>query len=122
MDDHDVPDPVDRTRNDERPLLRVVDEVLATGAGDMISVYIRQVLVQLETPDAIRGRVSSVSSMFIGSSNTLGEFESGATARWFGPVLAVALGGIATLAVVGGYLKLFPELRSMDRFRRKPPV
>jgi len=122
VDDHDVPDPVDRTRNDERPLLRVVDEVLATGAGDMISVYIRQVLVQLETPDAIRGRVSSVSSMFIGSSNTLGEFESGATARWFGPVLAVALGGIATLAVVGGYLKLFPELRSMDRFRRKPPV
>jgi len=94
----------------------------ATGAGDMISVYIRQVLVQLETPDAIRGRVSSVSSMFIGSSNTLGEFESGVTARWFGPVLAVVLGGIATIGVVGGYLKLFPELRLMDQFRRKPPA
>jgi MFS family permease len=94
----------------------------ATGAGDMISVYIRQVLVQLETPDAIRGRVSSVSSMFIGSSNTLGEFESGVTAKWFGPVLAVVVGGIATIGVVAGYVKLFPELRLMDRFRRRPPA
>lgn len=90
----------------------------ALGAGDMISVYIRQVLVQLETPDDIRGRVSAVSSMFIGSSNTLGEFESGATARWFGPVLAVVVGGAATVAIVLSYLKLFPELRLMDRFRR----
>ncbi len=88
------------------------------GAGDMISVYIRQVLVQLETPDDIRGRVSAVSSMFIGSSNTLGEFESGATARWFGTIPAVIVGGVATLVIVGSYLKLFPELRLMDRFRR----
>ena len=95
------------------------------GAGDMLSVYIRHVLVQLETPDSIRGRVSAVSSMFIGASNELGEFESGVTARWFGPILAVIIGGVATLLVVASYLKLFPELRLMDRFRRRgqePPA
>jgi MFS family permease len=89
------------------------------GVGDMVSVYIRQVLIQLETPDAIRGRVSAVGSMFVGASNELGEFESGLTARWFGLVPAVVLGGVVTLLVVGSYLKLFPELRVMDRFRRK---
>jgi MFS family permease len=88
------------------------------GAGDMVSVYIRSLLVQMETPDAIRGRVSAVSSMFIGASNELGEFESGVTARWFGLVRAAVLGGIATLVVVGVYLKLFPGLRRMDRFNR----
>jgi len=82
-------------------------------------VYIRHVLIQLETPDAIRGRVSAVGSMFVGASNELGEFESGLTARWFGLVPAVVLGGVATLLVVGSYLKLFPELRLVDRFRRK---
>jgi MFS family permease len=92
------------------------------GLGDMLSVYIRQVLIQLETPDAIRGRVSAVGSMFVGASNELGEFESGLTARWFGLVPAVVLGGVVTLLVVGSYLKLFPELRVMDRFRRKPVV
>jgi MFS family permease len=92
------------------------------GAGDMVSVYIRQVLIQLETPDAIRGRVSAVGSMFVGASNELGEFESGLTARWFGLMPAVVLGGAVTLAVVGSYLKLFPELRGMDRFRRKAPA
>ncbi len=89
------------------------------GAGDMVSVYIRHVFIQLETPDAIRGRVSAVGSMFVGASNELGEFESGVTARWFGLVPAVVLGGVLTLLVVGSYLKLFPELRLMDRFRRK---
>jgi MFS family permease len=92
------------------------------GVGDMVSVYIRQVLIQLETPDAIRGRVSAVGSMFVGASNELGEFESGLTAGWFGLVPAVVLGGVVTLLVVGSYLKLFPELRVMDRFRRKTPV
>jgi hypothetical protein len=87
------------------------------GGGDMVSVYIRHMLVQLETPDAIRGRVSAVSSMFIGASNELGEFESGATARWFGLVPSVVIGGFATLAVVVAYRKLFPELRRMDRFK-----
>ncbi len=90
------------------------------GVGDMVSVYIRHVLIQLETPDAIRGRVSAVGSMFVGASNELGEFESGLTAGWFGLVPAVVLGGVATLVVVGSYLKLFPQLRTMDRFRRRP--
>ncbi len=90
------------------------------GAGDMVSVYIRHLLVQLETPDAIRGRVSAVSSMFIGASNELGEFESGVTARWFGLVRAAVLGGVDTLLVIGVYLKLFPDLRRMDRFNRPP--
>lgn len=96
--------------------------LVVLGIGDMVSVYIRHVLIQLETPDAIRGRVSAVGSMFVGASNELGEFESGVTADWFGLVPAVALGGALTLIVVGAYLKLFPELRSMDRFRRKSPA
>jgi hypothetical protein len=81
-----------------------------------VSIYIRHMLVQLETPDAIRGRVSAVNAIFIGSSNELGEFESGVTAKLFGLVPAVLLGGAATLAVVAGGMKLFPELRTMDRF------
>jgi MFS family permease len=89
------------------------------GAGDMLSVYIRHVLVQLETPDEIRGRVSAVNSMFIGASNELGEFESGVTARWLGPVLAVIIGGVATLLVIAAYLKMFPELRLLDKFKRR---
>jgi MFS family permease len=91
------------------------------GAGDMVSVFVRQLLVQLETPDAIRGRVSAVSSMFIGASNELGEFESGVAARALGLVPSVVLGGVATLLVIAAYLKLFPELRRMDAFPRAPP-
>jgi MFS family permease len=95
------------------------------GAGDMVSVFVRQLLVQLETPDAIRGRVSAVSSMFIGASNELGEFESGVAARALGLVPSVVLGGVATLVVIWAYLKLFPELRTMDEFPKhtssKPP-
>jgi MFS family permease len=86
------------------------------GAGDMVSVYIRHLLVQLETPDAIRGRVSAVNAVFIGASNELGEFESGLTAAWFGTVPAVIVGGCATLLVAGVWSRLFPELRLMDRF------
>lgn len=88
----------------------------ALGAGDMVSVFIRHLLVQLETPDPIRGRVSAVNSMFIGASNELGEFESGVVARWLGTVPAVVVGGLATLVVVAAYLRLFPQLRTMDRF------
>jgi hypothetical protein len=66
------------------------------GAADMVSVVIRQTLVQLETPDDMRGRVSAVNSVFIGASNQLGEFESGATAAWLGPVGSVVLGGVGT--------------------------
>jgi MFS family permease len=87
------------------------------GASDMLSVYIRGILVQLRTPDAIRGRVSAISSMFIGASNELGEFESGLTARWFGAVRAVLLGGALTLGVVVSWMGLFPELRKLDRLR-----
>ena len=86
------------------------------GAGDMVSVYIRHLLVQFETPDEIRGRVSAVNAVFIGASNELGEFESGLTAGWFGLVRAVLFGGAATLAVTGIWAVLFPVLSRMDRF------
>jgi MFS family permease len=89
------------------------------GAADMVSVYVRQLLVQLETPDSIRGRVSAVSAVFIGASNELGDFESGLTAKWWGAVRAVVVGGVATLVVTGAWIKLFPVLWRMDRFPRK---
>ncbi len=82
----------------------------------MVSVYVRHLLVQLETPDAIRGRVSAVSAVFIGASNELGEFESGLTAKWWGAVRAVVIGGVATLVVTGLWIRLFPVLWQMERF------
>jgi len=93
-----------------------VTALVVMGAGDMVSVYIRHLLVQLETPDEIRGRVSAVNSVFIGASNELGEFESGITAALFGTVPAVVVGGAATLVVAGVWTRLFPELSVMDRF------
>jgi MFS family permease len=90
--------------------------LVVMGAGDMVSVYIRHLLVQLETPDAIRGRVSAVNSVFIGASNELGEFESGVTASWWGIVPAVVVGGAATLAVAGTWMRIFGVLRRLDRF------
>ena len=81
------------------------------GAVDMVSVVVRQTLVQLDTPDEMRGRVSAVNAIFIGASNQLGEFESGATAALFGPVGAVVLGGAGTLVVVGLWMRWFPQLR-----------
>ena len=86
------------------------------GAGDMVSVYIRHLLVQLETPDDIRGRVSAVNAVFIGASNELGEFESGLVAALLGAVPAVIVGGSATLLVAVAWTRLFPELWRMDRF------
>ncbi len=86
------------------------------GAADMVSVFVRHMLVQLATPDAIRGRVSAVNAVFIGASNELGEFESGLTARLFGLVPAVLLGGVATVLVVGACARRFPDLWRMDRF------
>ncbi len=80
------------------------------GASDMISVVIRSSLIQLETPDAMRGRVSAVNSIFIGASNQLGEFESGITAAWWGAVPAVVIGGLGTLMVVLLWMKCFPAL------------
>jgi MFS family permease len=87
------------------------------GCGDMLSVYIRGLLVQLETPDAIRGRVSAVNSVCIGASNELGEFESGLTAAWFGLVPAIVLGGVVTLAVVALWAgAFFPVLWRLQTF------
>lgn len=86
------------------------------GAGDMVSVYVRHLLVQFETPDEIRGRVSAVNAVFIGASNELGEFESGLTAGWFGLTRAILFGGAATLAVTAIWIFKFPVLSRMDRF------
>lgn len=83
------------------------------GGADMVSVVVRGVLVQVRTPPAMRGRVSAVNLVFIGASNELGEFESGLTAKWFGTVPAVLLGGLATLCIVAAWSRYFPELRSL---------
>ena len=85
------------------------------GAFDMVSVVIRGTLVQIATPDAVRGRVNAVEMIFIGASNEFGEFESGITAQWLGLVPAVVLGGVGTLAIVGLWAWLFPELRKTER-------
>ncbi|MEC5387504.1 MFS transporter [Uliginosibacterium sp. H3] len=90
--------------------------LLLTGAGDMVSVYIRHILVQTETPDEIRGRVSAVNAVFIGASNELGEFESGLAAGAFGLLPAIVIGGVATLVVTGLWMWRFPVLTRMDRF------
>ena len=86
-----------------------------SGGADMVNVVIRQTLVQLETPDAMRGRVSAVNSIFIGASNQLGEFESGATAALLGPVGSVVAGGIGTVLVAAAWFRLFPSLARRDR-------
>jgi hypothetical protein len=80
------------------------------GATDMVSVVIRDTLIQVGTPDLMRGRVSAVHSLFIGTSNQLGQFRAGLTADWFGAIPAVIIGGAATLLVVVAGLKAFPEL------------
>jgi len=90
--------------------------LVVLGAADQVSVYVRHLLVQLTTPDAIRGRVSAVNAVFIGASNELGEFESGVTAAWFGTVPAVLVGGAVTMAVAGLWSWLFPSLRTLQRF------
>lgn len=90
------------------------------GGADMVSVYVRQTLIQVVAPDAMRGRVAAVSFLFIGASNELGEFESGVTARLFGPVGAAVFGGVAALGVTGLWMRLFPELRQVDRLEPSP--
>ena len=85
-----------------------------SGGADTVSVVVRQTLVQIETPDGMRGRVSAVNSVFIGASNQLGEFESGATAALLGPVGSVVLGGIGTLLVAALWIKAFPSLARRD--------
>jgi MFS family permease len=90
------------------------------GGFDMVSVFVRQTLVQLATPDDMRGRVSAVNWIFIGASNELGQFESGITAQWFGTVPAVVLGGLGTIAIVLLWSWLFPLLRRVDELQPKP--
>ena len=85
------------------------------GGADMVSVYVRQTLIQLATPDHMRGRVATVSSLFIGASNELGEFETGLVARFLGPVGAAVFGGVGALAVTGLWAWMFPQLRKADR-------
>lgn len=85
------------------------------GAADMVSVVVRQTLVQLETPDAMRGRVAAVNTVFIGASNELGEFESGTVAALIGAVPATVLGGLGTIGAALLWSRLFPDLRDRDR-------
>jgi MFS family permease len=89
--------------------------LLLLGASDMVSVIIRATLVQVATPDEMRGRVNAVDFLFIGVSNELGEFESGLTAQWLGTVPAVIMGGVGTLLVIAAWAWLFPELRKADQ-------
>ena len=95
-------------------VLSLISLVLV-GATDMVSVIVRGTLIQVATPDEMRGRVNAVDMIFIGASNEFGQFESGLTAHWFGTVPAVVLGGIGTLVVTALWAWRFPELRNADR-------
>ncbi|HTZ34046.1 MAG TPA: MFS transporter [Methylomirabilota bacterium] len=92
--------------------------LVLVGAADMVSVVVRGVLIQVETPDEMRGRVNAVDMIFIGASNELGEFESGLAAQWLGAVPAVVLGGLGTIIVTLMWAKLFPELRRADQLAK----
>lgn len=93
--------------------------LVVLGAADCVSVVVRSSLVQLQTPDEMRGRVSAVNSLFIGTSNQLGEFESGLTAAWWGTVPATVIGGLGTLVVALLWMRLFPELAQRDQLAAK---
>jgi MFS family permease len=95
--------------------------LLVIGASDMVSVVVRSALVQLATPDAMRGRVSAVNMVFIGASNELGEFESGLTAQWLGAVPSVVIGGLGAILVVSLWAWRFPKLRNVDQLRDARP-
>jgi MFS family permease len=94
--------------------------LFALGMFDMVSMVIRHALVQLDTPDSMRGRVSAVNSVFVNTSNQLGEFESGLAAAWFGAVPATLIGGIGTLAIVALWMGLFPTLRKRESLHQLP--
>jgi MFS family permease len=89
------------------------------GASDVVSVVIRSTFVQMETPDSMRGRVSAVNMLFVGTSNQLGEFESGLTATWFGTVPAVLIGGFGSIAVAFLWMKLFPGLLHINKLEAR---
>lgn len=100
-------------------LLFSVGALVVLGAANVASVVIRWSLVQLETPDNMRGRVSAVNSLFTGTSNQLGEFESGLTAAWFGVVPAVLIGGIGTVIVAFSWMRLFPVLVRVEKLEAR---
>ena len=104
-----------------RSFLLSLAMLFLAGAFDNISVVIRHTLVQVRTPDALRGRVSAVNGVFIGSSNELGGFESGLVAQLFGPVVSVVAGGIGTIAVVAGGAGLWPEIRALGSLADQCP-
>lgn len=98
-----------------RNLALSLSMLVLIGASDMVSVIIRHTMIQLGTPDEMRGRVSAVNMVFIGASNEVGQFESGVTAQWFGVVPAVALGGLGTVIIVIAWNWLFPEMRRVEK-------
>jgi MFS family permease len=93
--------------------------LVMVGACDMVSVIVRHTLVQIATPDEMRGRVSAVNMLFVGASNEVGQFESGVTAQWFGAVPAVVLGGLGTIVIVAAWAWLFPPLRKVDELAKE---
>jgi MFS family permease len=99
-----------------RSLVLSMVALMLVGSMDMVSVVVRSMLVQLATPDEMRGRVSAVEMIFVGASNEIGQFESGLTAQWFGAVPAVIMGGIGTLIVTALWAWSFPELRRVEKF------
>jgi MFS family permease len=103
-----------------RSLVLSMAALVLTGALDMVSVIVRQTLVQLATPEHMRGRVSAVNTVFIGASNEVGQFESGLTAQWFGTVPAVVIGGVGTMLIVLLWARLFPALRRIDDLSAPP--
>jgi MFS family permease len=100
-----------------RSLVLSMISLFFVGAADMVSVVVRGVLIQVETPDEMRGRVNAVDMIFIGASNELGEFESGLAAQWLGAVPAVVLGGLGAIAVTILWAWMFPELRRADKLK-----
>ena len=103
-----------------RNFLLSMGALCALGAADIISVVVRSSMVQLETPDHMRGRVSAVNSLFVGTSNQLGQFESGVTAAWWGVVPATVVGGVGSIAVAVVWMWLFPSLRRLDSLSAPP--
>jgi hypothetical protein len=103
-----------------RNVVLSVAVLVLMGACDMVSVVVRHTLVQISTPDEMRGRVSAVNMVFIGTSNEVGQFESGVTAAWWGAVPAVVAGGLGTILIVVLWSRLFPELRRVNELQPTP--
>lgn len=105
-----------------RALMLSLFLLFLTGMADTISVIVRSTMIQLGTPDEMRGRVSAVNMVFVGASNEIGQFESGITAQWFGAVPAVVLGGVGTMLIVVAWAWMFPSLRRLDKLAAQEPV